>query len=99
ADVAVGRLGQTSKGILEDLPALLQPGEQGSAAAGAALGRHPLLRRHHLRPLGQMLDAEQLAADRAGKEILSDIRAKAGREHGERAAQAGRNERTSLKAE
>jgi hypothetical protein len=43
-----------------------------------------------------MLDAEQLAADRAGEEILSDIRAKAGREDGERAAQAGRDERTSL---
>jgi hypothetical protein len=43
-----------------------------------------------------MLDAEQLAADRAGEEILSDVRAKAGREDGERAAQAGRDERTSL---
>jgi hypothetical protein len=43
-----------------------------------------------------MLDAEQLAPDRAGEEILSDIGAKAGREDGERAA-AGRDERTSLK--
>jgi hypothetical protein len=43
-----------------------------------------------------MLDAEQLAADRAGQEILSDIGAKARREDGERAAQAGRDERTSL---
>jgi hypothetical protein len=45
-----------------------------------------------------MLDAEQLAADRAGQEILSDIGAKARREDGERAAQAGRDERTSLGA-
>jgi len=44
-----------------------------------------------------MLDAEQLTPDRAGEEILSDIGAKAGREDGERAAQAGRDERTSLK--
>jgi hypothetical protein len=43
-----------------------------------------------------MLDAEQLAPDRAGEEILSDIRAKAGREDGEGSAQAGRDERTSL---
>jgi hypothetical protein len=38
-----------------------------------------------------MFDAEQLAADRAGEEILSDIGAKAGREDGERTAQAGRD--------
>ena len=68
-DVAVGGGREPLVRIVEDAAGLVQPGEEPRAPAGG-LGRNPLLPRDGPGPLGEVLGAQQLAADRAGEQIV-----------------------------
>jgi hypothetical protein len=83
-------------GVGQDFAGLLQPGEQRGTPARPPLGREPLRRGQRLGPFGQMLSAEQLAADRAGEQILAGIGAEGRGENGERAAGVELDGRASL---
>jgi hypothetical protein len=90
ADVnpAIGGGGQAGLRIVEDAAGPVQPGEERGASAGGP-GGEPLAFGQVLRPLGQVLGAEQLAADGSREEPLGGVRA-AGENTGE---ESGRSQR------
>jgi hypothetical protein len=77
--------------ILQDPAGLLQTGEERRPTPGPAPGGQPLAGGDGLRPLGQVLDAEQLTADRTGEQVLAGVGSKKRGEDGKGAACAGRD--------
>jgi hypothetical protein len=71
ADVepAVGAGGEPVVGVLQDGARAGEPGEERGPPSPPG-GRQPLAGGEVLRPLGEVLGPEQLAADRAGEEVL-----------------------------
>ena len=84
--VGVARGGEPAVGVFQDAPGVVEPGEE-RGAPDRPLDRQPLTGRHLLGPLGQVLGAQQLAADGAGEAILAGIRADEGHDEGEGAAE------------
>jgi hypothetical protein len=74
ADVGapVGRVGETQVRALEDAASVVEPGEQRGPPPARPPGQ-PLPGGQVLGPLGEMLVAQQLAADRAGEQNLAGI--------------------------
>ncbi len=87
-DAAVGGGGEAGLGIVQDAAGSIQSGEERGTPAGGPRGESLALRQV-LRALGQVLGAEQLAADGPGEEALGRVRA-AGEDTGE---ESGRSQR------
>jgi hypothetical protein len=79
ADVCgpVGGGGEPSVGVVEDDPGGVEPREEGRASAATGAGQ-PLAGGKLPGALGEVLGSEQLAADRAGDEVLTGGGAPAG---------------------
>ncbi|HET6578771.1 MAG TPA: hypothetical protein VFG66_10625 [Gemmatimonadales bacterium] len=94
ADVGapVGRVGETQVRALEDAAGVVEPGEERGPPAGRTPGQ-PLPGGQVLGSLGQVLVAQQLAADRAGEQNLAGVGA------GAEAAEDGAAERQRIDGE
>ena len=71
-DAAIGGGGEPGLRIVQDPAGPVQPGEQRGTPAGGP-GGEPLALGQVLRALGQVLRAEQLAADRSREEGLGCV--------------------------
>jgi hypothetical protein len=87
-DAAVGGGGEAGLRIVQDAAGPVQPGEERRAPAGGP-GGEALALGQVLRALGQVLGAEQLAADGSREEGLGCVR-EAGEDTGE---ESGRSQR------
>ncbi len=78
ADVgaAIGGGGELGVRVIQGAAGVVEPGEERRAPPVRRHLREPLPRGHVLGPLGQVLGAEQLAADRAGQQIVADVGAR-----------------------
>jgi len=74
-DLGIRGGGQAPLRVVEDAAAAVEPCEQRGRPPAAARGGEPLDPRDRLRPLREAIDAEQVAADRPGEQVLTGIRA------------------------
>jgi hypothetical protein len=70
-------------GVLQNPAGLLQPGQERGPTPGPPAGNQALGAGDCLRPLGEVLDAEQLTANRTGEQVLADVGSKERGEDGE----------------
>jgi hypothetical protein len=87
--VGIADGGEAPVGVFQDLPGVVEPGEERSPP-DRPFDRQLLARRQFLGPLGQVLGPQKLASDGAGEAVLAGIRADEGHDEGERAAKLRR---------
>ena len=74
-DLGIRGGGQAALRVVEDAAAAVEPCEQRRCPPAAARGREPLDPRDGLRPFREAIGAEQVAANGAGEQVLTGIRA------------------------
>ena len=72
-EITVGRGREACVGVVENPAGAVEPGEQGGVAPAAGATHEPLSGRDGAGAVAEVFGAQQLAADRTGKQLLAGV--------------------------